>query len=106
MISLEDFKRIELVVAKILEVHPIPGRDRLYRIKVSLGNEERYIISGIREYYKPEELLGKKIILIKNLEPRMIAGYESRGMLLAAFDGNSLSLLTVDRDIPEGTLIS
>ncbi len=106
MITLDDFKKIELVVAKILEVEPIPGKDKLYRIHISLGNEDRYIISGIREYYKAEELIGKKIILIKNLEPKKIAGYESKGMLLAAFNGQTLSLITVDRDIPEGTEVS
>ncbi|MEM2054324.1 MAG: methionine--tRNA ligase subunit beta [Candidatus Anstonellales archaeon] len=106
MINLDDFKKVELVVAKILEVENIPERDKLYRIKLSLGNEQRYIVSGIKQYYKPEELIGKKIIIIKNLEPKTIAGYQSNGMLLAAYDGKELSLITVDRDIPEGTPIS
>lgn len=106
MINIDEFRKIELVVAKIVEVETIPNRDKLYRLKLSLGNEERYIVSGIRQYYRPEELIGKKIVIIKNLEPRDIAGYTSNGMLLAAYNGNSLSLLTVDRDIPEGTPVS
>lgn len=108
MIDLEEFKRVELVVAKILSVENVPNRDKLYRIKVSLGPEERYIVSGIREYYTPDQLIGKKILIVKNLKPRTIAGYESQGMLLAAYDQsrNSLSLITVDRDIPEGTIVT
>ncbi|MCS7122821.1 MAG: methionine--tRNA ligase subunit beta, partial [Candidatus Micrarchaeota archaeon] len=63
---------------------------------------------GIREYYTPEQLIGKKIVIIKNLRPRSIAGHESQGMLLAAFnsDSNSLALITVDRDVPEGTIVT
>lgn len=106
MVKLEDFKKIELVVAKILEVEDIPNKDRLYRIKISIGSEERYIVSGIKEYYSKEELIGKKIIIIKNLEPKNIAGYESKGMLLAGYNEKRLALLTIDRDLPEGTIIS
>lgn len=105
-IKIDEFRRIELRVGKIIEVKDHPNADKLYILTVDLGKEKRQIVSGIKEWYKPEELLNKKIIIIANLEPKIIRGVKSEGMLLAAQDeNNNLSLLTVDRDIKEGSII-
>jgi methionyl-tRNA synthetase len=105
-ISIDEFKKVELRVARILSVAPVPGTDKLYKIEVDLGYEKRTIVSGIREHYPPEELAGKVIIVVCNLKPAKLRGIESKGMLLAAegHDGG-LALLTVDRDIPLGSRI-
>ncbi len=105
-ISIEDLKKIELRVAKIIDVQDHPNADKLYVIKISLGNEEKTIVSGIKPWYKKEELIGKKIIVVNNLQPKVFRGVESNGMLLAAEDeNNNLSLITVDKDIKEGSRV-
>ncbi len=105
-ISIDEFKKVELRVARILSAAPVQGTDKLYKIEVDLGYEKRTIVSGIREHYSPEELVGKVIIVVCNLKPAKLRGIESKGMLLAAegHDGG-LALLTVDRDIPLGSRI-
>jgi len=105
-ITIDEFSKIKLVVGKIIDVKDHPNADRLYILKVDLGNEVRQIVSGIKQWYKKEELLNKKIIIVYNLWPKNFRGVESQGMLLAAEDGNgSLSLLTVDKDIKEGSYV-
>ena len=106
MISIEDFKNIDLRVAKILEAEKIENSDNLLKLTLDLGNETRQIISGIAQYYKPQDLINKEIVMVYNLEPRIIKGIESQGMLLAAKDENNLGLLTLDREIKPGTKIS
>jgi methionine--tRNA ligase beta chain len=86
MINIEDFKKIELRVAKIIEAERVDGSEKLLKIKVSLGDEERQVLAGIAKYYSPEELISKEIVIVANLEPKSLAGYESQGMLLAATD--------------------
>ncbi len=106
-INYNDFKKLDLRVAKILEAEKVEKSENLLKIKVSIENEERQIISGIAKYYQPETLIGKEIIIIANLEYRNIMGIESQGMLLAAEDDNgSFSLLTVDREIKPGGKVS
>jgi methionyl-tRNA synthetase len=104
-ISFEEWKKIDLRIAKIIDVKDHPNADRLYIIKVSLGNEERTIVAGIKPWYKKEELIGKKIVIIANLQPKNLRGIESRGMLLAAEHENNVVLLTVDKDIKEGSKV-
>ena len=121
MVSISDFKKLEIKVAKVLEVNPHPNADRLYVMKVALGvveskneatgeitstEETREIVAGIRPYYQPEELVGKQVIVLVNLEPATIRGVQSNGMDLAAKDSNNLSILTLDRSITEGSPIS
>lgn len=97
MASFEDFSKIELRVAKVLECERVEGSDKLYRLTLRVGGGTRVIASGIAKHYAPDELLGKKIILVANLEPKTIRGVESHGMLLAAEDGRGkLCLATVD----------
>lgn len=105
MISLEDFKKIDLRVGKIIEVKDHPNADKLYVLTVDLGNEKRNIVAGIKKYYKPEELIGKYIIVVANLEPKNIRGVISEGMLLAAQDDKEISLLTVDKEIKVGAKV-
>jgi methionyl-tRNA synthetase len=105
-ITIDEFSKIKMVVGKIIDVKDHPNADRLYILKVDLGNEVRQIVSGIKQWYKKEELLNKKIIVVYNLQPKNFRGVESQGMLLAAEDGNgNLSLLTVDKDIKEGSYV-
>ena len=105
-ITIDEFLKVKLVVGKVIDVQDHPNADRLYILKVDFGNELRQIVSGIKQWYKREELLNKKIIIVYNLQPKSFRGIESQGMLLAAEDGNgNLSLLTVDRDIKEGSFV-
>ncbi|MBX4189901.1 methionine--tRNA ligase subunit beta [Candidatus Parcubacteria bacterium] len=105
MITLDEFKKSELKVAKVLEAERIEGSDKLLKLKVDLGSEQRQILSGIAKHYSPEDLIGKNIVIISNLEPRMMMGLESQGMVLAAGDGETVSLLLPDKDMPAGSSI-
>jgi methionyl-tRNA synthetase len=106
-IEVEQFRSCEFRVASVLAVEPVPKADKLYKLELDLGYERRTIVSGIREFYAPEELVGRKIIVICNLKPAKLRGVLSNGMLLAAetADGKGLALLTVDRDIAPGSRI-
>ncbi len=102
-ISIDDFAKVALTVAEIISAERVPKADKLLKILVSLGTENRQVVAGIALSYSPEDLPGKKIIIVSNLKPAKLRGIDSQGMLLAAANGDSLSLLTVDRDIPAGT---
>lgn len=104
MINFDDFKKMDLRVAKITEAERIEGSNKLLKIKVNLGKEQRQIISGIADFYTPENLIGKEIIIIANLEPRIIFGNESQGMLLAT-DGEKPVLLTPNEEVNPGVRI-
>ena len=86
----------------MLEAEEVEGSDKLLKLKVSLGLEERQIVAGIKKYYKPEELIGKKIVIVANLKPAKLKGIESQGMVLAAGDGDIVRVLTVDDEIELG----
>ena len=109
-ISYEDFEKLDFRIGKILHAEEVKKSKKLLLFKVQIGEEVRQILSGIKSAYKPEELVGKKVMVLVNLKPRMIAGYESQGMLLsAAFekDGEEiLSLMTSLRDMPSGADIA
>lgn len=105
-ITIEDFVKIKMRVGKVLEAEKVEKSDKLLKLKVSLGDEERTIVSGIAQYYKPEEMVGKYVIVLANLKPRKIFGIESHGMLLAAKDGERLTVLTVDREVDIGSPVS
>lgn len=102
MISIGDFEKLDLRVAEILEVDDHPNADRLYAMKIKIGEEERSLVAGIKKHYTKEELIGKKIIVIANLEPVELRGVKSEGMLLAASEGDNVVLVTVDKDIESG----
>lgn len=105
MINFEDFKKLELAVAKILEAERVEGSDKLIKLKVGLGEKEKQIVAGIGREYKPEELLGKEIVVVVNLEPRKLMGMESQGMLLAADVSGRPVLLIPEKDVPPGSVV-
>lgn len=105
MVTYEDFSRIEMRVGKVIKVEEIPNSQKLYKLIVDFGNEKRVAVAGIKQYYKPEELLGKKFIFVTNLEKRKIMGIESECMILAAEDDSSISLLQPVKDVKEGSKI-
>ncbi len=96
LVSIDEFKRTDLRVAKVLEAEKVPKADKLLRLKIEMGTETRQIVAGVAQYYKPEEMIGKQIIVVANLQPAKIRGLESKGMLLAARDGDRLRLITVE----------
>jgi methionyl-tRNA synthetase len=104
--TFDDFKKLQFKVAEVVEAEKVEGADKLLKLKINIGREERQIVAGIAKYYQPEQLIGKKIIVVVNLEPARIRGIESNGMLLAASQGQDLVLLTVDQDIDSGAKIS
>ncbi len=106
LIDISEFGRVELRVAQVLEAERVQGADRLLKLQITLGDEKRQIVAGIAEFYTPEQIVGKKVIVVANLKPTMIRGHESRGMLLAAKKGSQLSVVTVDRDLPPGAKVS
>ena len=108
-IIIDDFKKVDMRVGKILSIEKIPNRDKLYKLQVDIGEEKpRQIITGLVPYYSTDELLGKQIIVLANLEPAKFAGGISEGMLLAAESENHSKcvILTVDKEIEVGTRIS
>jgi len=105
LITFDEFKKIEIRTAKILDVRDHPDADRLYVVDVDLGSEKRQIVAGIKKYYTPQELIGKDVAVIVNLQPAMIRGVESNGMLLAASDSEMLSILTLDKSLSSGSTI-
>ena len=107
MISLEDFRKIDLRVAQIISVEKIPKTERLLGVKVDLGGEERILVAGVGSQYQPEELVGLKVIVVANLRPAIIRGIESNGMMLGVgcSDRDKIALLTTDRDAPNGAAV-
>jgi methionyl-tRNA synthetase len=104
-IAIEDFARIDLRVAKVVEASPIEGADRLLRLVVDLGNETRQLVAGIKKTYSPEALVGKHIIVVANLKPAQLRGVESRGMLLAASTDDGPILATFDKEVAPGSKV-
>jgi len=96
LITIDDFAKVELRVAEVVACEVHPDADRLLVLQLSVGQEKRQVVSGIAKYYKPEELVGRTVILVANLKPVILRGLESNGMILAATKGKKLSLVTVD----------
>jgi len=106
MISIEDFKKAELKIAKILSAERVEGSEKLIKLKVSLGEEEeRQLVAGIGKAYEPEALIGKEIVVVANLEPRTMMGIESQGMLLAASKGDELRIVTFEDEADIGAKV-
>ncbi|MFH1447556.1 MAG: methionine--tRNA ligase subunit beta [Candidatus Micrarchaeota archaeon] len=104
VVTYDDFSKLELVVGQVENAELVQGADKLLKLIVNIGDEKRQIIAGLAPLYKPEQMVGKRIIMLINLEPKVIRGLESQGMLLAA-DSQEVSLLTVDKEVPPGTRI-
>lgn len=105
IISYEDFQKLDLRIAKVISAEDVKGTDRLLKLNLKIGEEERTIVAGIKEHYSAKEIIGKKIVVVYNLQPVKLRGIESNGMLLAAADNEKVVLLTVEKDISEGSII-
>lgn len=104
-ISIDDFFRVELRVARVLAAEPVKGANKLLKLQLDLGTEQRQVVSGIAKYYTPEQLVGRKVICVTNLKPVKLRGELSQGMILAASQGEQLTLATVAEDIPVGAIV-
>lgn len=102
LITIDDFSKVDLRVAKVIEAEKVEKADKLLKMKLQVGEETRQVVSGIAKYYTPEEMVGKTLILVANLKPAKLRGIESQGMILAASNENGLSLVTIDKDIGSG----
>ena len=107
-ITIDDFLKVKLRVGRVLEAFVHPNADKLIVLKVDLGDEQRQICAGLRGFYEPEQLVGKNIVVVANLAPRMMRGLESQGMLLAASsdDHSQVIVLKPDADIAPGSSVS
>ncbi len=105
LITYEDFKKIDLRIAKILGAGRVENSEKLIQLQIDLGSEKRQIVAGIGKFYNPEDLINKQIVVVANLEPRKLMGEESQGMLLAASDEDQISLLIPDQEIPTGAIV-
>lgn len=103
MITLDDFEKIDLRVAQVIEAEKVENADKLLKLQLKVGEETRTVVSGIAQYYSPEEMIGKKLILIANLKPVKLRGIESQGMILAASNDEKLVLVGLDNDIESGS---
>ena len=102
--TIDDFQKIEITLGTVLSVNVVEGADKLYILSVDVGEEKpRQILSGIREFVQPEDLLGKQFPFVTNLAPRMLRGHESQGMILAASDDSGLALLHPSKTLTNGT---
>ena len=105
MITFDDFKKMDIRIAEIKNVEEISGADNLWKLTIDIGDEKRQLVAGLRNKYSKEELLGRHIVVLANLEPKKFKGVESQGMLLAAEDGDLVSLLVPDRKVKSGSKI-
>jgi methionyl-tRNA synthetase len=104
LITIEDFMKVKLRVAEVLAAEPHPNADKLLRLQIRVGERRKQICAGIRQHYEPEALVGKRLIVVDNLQPATLRGEVSQGMLLAATDGDDVVLLTTDRpDVAPGS---
>lgn len=104
-INIDDFMKVELRVAQVIACEPIPKADKLLKLQLDLGFETRQVVSGIAKFYKPEELVGRKVICVTNLKPVKLRGEMSQGMVLAASQGDQLTLATVPDSMPNGAIV-
>ncbi len=104
-ITIDDFAKVELRVAEVVAAEPVPKSKKLLKLTVSLGNEQRVLVAGIAEHYAPADLVGKKVVVVANLEPATLMGVESNGMVLAGLADGKLAVLTLDRDLPPGARV-
>jgi methionyl-tRNA synthetase len=105
LVEYADFQKIQLRTAKILGAEKVTGADKLLKLQIELGGEQRQLVAGIAQHYEPEVLIGKTVVVVANLKPATIRGVESNGMLLAASAGKNLKLITVDGEFPSGAVV-
>ncbi len=105
MVSIEDFRKVELKIGEIKEVNDHPNADRLYIIVVDLGDKTKQVVAGIRSSYTKEELVGKQVVVVDNLEPAVLRGVESQGMLLAASDEAGITIISTGKKVKLGSIV-
>jgi methionine--tRNA ligase beta chain len=98
-IRFEDFQKIDLRIGKVLEAEKVEGSEKLLKLIVDLGSEKRQLVAGIAKYYKPQDLIGKEIVVVANLEPKNLMGIESQGMLLAADVNGEPVILIPEKEV-------
>ncbi len=106
MISIDEFRKIDIKVATIKHAEPHPNADRLMVLKIDLGSEERQLVAGIKGHYAAEDLIGRQIVVVANLEPAKLRGIESQGMLLAATDEEKIVILSPEKPVSPGAKVS
>jgi methionine--tRNA ligase beta chain len=106
MITIDEFRKVELKIATIKSAEPHPNADKLMVLQIDLGTEERQICAGIRGHYTAEELVGRQIVVVVNLETAKLRGLESQGMLLAASEEGRVIILTPEKSVPAGSKVS
>ena len=104
-ITIDDFMKIQLKTATVLSAERVPNSEKLIKLQVDLGSEQRQIVAGIGKKYEPETLIGRRIVVVANLQPRKLMGIESQGMVLAAGDANVEGLMTVVEDVAPGVKV-
>jgi len=104
-ITIDEFRRLDLRVAEVVDAEPVPGSKKLLKLTVRLADETRTVVAGIAEHYQPEALRGRKVVVVANLEPASLMGVASNGMVLAGSQGDALALLVLDRDLPSGAKV-
>lgn len=105
MVSFKEFKNIELKIASIKEVKDHPNADKLYVITIDLGDKLKQVVAGIKSSYTKEELIGKQIVVVDNLEPASLRGVQSQGMLLAASDEQGITIVSPERKVNLGSIV-
>jgi methionine--tRNA ligase beta chain len=104
-ITIEEFAKIDFRIATIKAAEPHPKADRLFVLKIDMGAEERQLVAGIRGHYTPEELIGKQIVVVANLQPAVLRGIESQGMLLAGSDSERVVIMTPEKPLAPGSKV-
>lgn len=106
LITIDDFKKVVLKIAEVLECEKVPNSKKLLKLRLKVGDKEKQIVSGISEHYKPEDLIGKSIVVVDNLKPSKLMGIESQGIPLAAKHGKELRIVTTDGAIDSGAEVN
>lgn len=104
-ISMEDFAKVDLRAGRVINAQKVPGKDKLLVLQVDIGTETRTVVAGIAQEFSVDELIGKQVVLVANLEPKRVGGIVSQGMILAAGEEQALAIVTLDRDVPPGTKV-
>lgn len=106
VVTIDEFKRLDLRVARVVEARQHPNADKLLVLKVDVGDEVKQIVAGLRQWYEPEQLLGKYVVVVNNLQPVKLRGEESNGMLLAATSDGDVVILTTEKPVKPGSPVS
>lgn len=105
MATIDDFRKLELRIAEIKEVNDHPNADKLLILTVDLGGRQKQVVAGIKAFYPKEELIGKQVVLVDNLDPVVLRGVESQGMILAGSDENTLAVVSPDKKLSLGSIV-